>query len=162
MAVLSQGQSLAEVRTAFHMAVLEPKQSAAFHAYVKDLEDPTPIMEAYQAVSEAMLAQVLWNPFSKLSQVIRYDRKMEEVVKADPDNIEIRFLRLAIEYNLPAILGMSTHIDEDVEMIEGNLSSIASMQLDPKFGSYIVWFLRETMLCNEEALTAMEREIQGG
>lgn len=156
----SNAQSIEEIRTAFHGVVLNPDNSRSFHSLLKEVENPTPTIKAYQAVSEAMLAQVVWNPFMKLSQVSKYNKQMEMAITDDADNIEIRFLRLAIEYNLPSFLGMSTHIDEDLDQIIANLSSVSSMNVDLKFGRYIFYFLESTGLCNDSQIAQMKIRFQ--
>ncbi|WP_425392930.1 hypothetical protein [Ekhidna sp.] len=150
-------QNLSEIRAEFHSVVLNPDDSKEFHAFLSSVENPSTTVKAYQAVSEALLAQVLWNPFNKLKQVVKYGNQMEEAVNADPDNIEIRFLRLAIEYNLPAFLGMSSHLEEDVKLIAENLSNVSSMQVNPMFGQYIFHFLEETDLCSKAQLSQMKQ-----
>ena len=149
-------QDLVEVRSKFHSVVLEPENARDFHSYISAIESPSSTVLAYQAVSEAMLAQVIWNPFSKIKQVIKYDKMMTEAVSQAPTNVEIRFLRLAIEYNLPAFLGMSKHLDEDLEQIVSNLSSMEGMQVNQKFGRYIFYFLDSTDLCTQKQLEQMK------
>ena len=152
-------QSINDIRTEFHAVVLNPDQSRSFHNFLKKVDKPNATVKAYRAVSEATLAQVLWNPFSKLSQVRKYDKQMAVAVDEDPDNIEIRFLRLAIEYRLPSFLGMSTHLEEDVNKIVDNLSSVSQMQVNPMFGKYIFYFLKETNLCNTEQIALMKQRF---
>lgn len=153
-------QSIESVRKAFHQAVLKPEVSRDFHSYMRKSQNLSPTLRAYRAVSEAMLAQVLWNPFSKLSQVKKYQREMETAVKENPGSIEIRFLRLAIEYNLPSFLGMSQHIGEDLDMILKNLSSVSSMNLDPGYSQYIYYFLESTSLCSSDQMLAMKQTLE--
>ena len=148
-------QSMSEIRSEFHSAVLNPDETESFYDFIKKIEDPSATIKAYQAVSEAMLAQGMWNPFSKLKQVMKYEKQMTAAIEADPMNIEIRFLRLAIEHNLPSFLGMSKHLDEDVSKIVANLSNISTMQVNPIFGKYIFYFLKETNLCSQEELDRM-------
>ncbi len=162
MATSISAQSLNEIRSEFHAVVLNPDDSRDFHNFLKDIENPTSTVKAYQAVSEALLAQVVWNPFNKLKQVVKYDKQIEAAVEEDPQNIEIRFLRLAIEYNLPSFLGMSTHMEEDVAMIVSDLSSVSEMKVNPMFGQYIFHFLEETNLCSTEQLALMKQSFEGG
>ncbi|MFK7952122.1 MAG: hypothetical protein AB8B73_04700 [Ekhidna sp.] len=149
-------QSLQDARSSFHKAVMKPDASREFHETMESDLDRSATLLAYQAVSEALLAQVIWNPFSKLSQVMKYDRIMQEAVMNDPDNIEIRFLRLAIEVNLPDFLGMSEHIQEDRDMIVQNMSEVRTMNLEKSYGQYIFFFLNEAGLCTEEEIDLME------
>ena len=146
-------------RKAFHKAVMDESESRSFYEYMQSFENSTPTVTAYRAVSEAMLARVLWNPIAKINQVVKYQRQMEKAVAADPDDIEIRFLRLAIEYNLPSFLGMSEHVQEDVDVILINLSSTASLELDPSYGRYIFYFLEQTDLCSSDQILAMRETI---
>ncbi|MEP1035450.1 hypothetical protein [Ekhidna sp.] len=155
-------QSISEIRSEFHAVVLNPNESKDFHNYLKDIENPSSTVKAYQAVSEALLAQVVWNPFSKLKQVVKYDKQMAAAVEEDSQNIEIRFLRLAIEYNLPSFLGMSGHLEEDVDKIVNDLSEVSQMQVNPMFGQYIFHFLAETNLCSAEQLALMKQSFEGG
>lgn len=153
------GQTLNEIRSEFHAVVENPEDSRRFHDYLGKIEKPSSTVKAYQAVSEALLAQVVWNPFNKLAQVMKYDKQMETVISEDPDNVEIRFLRLAIEYNLPSFLGMSTHINDDTQVIIQNMSSISSMQLDKSYGRYVFHFLSQTELCTDEEIYLMQRSL---
>ena len=155
-------QDLSDIRSEFHSVVLNPDDSKEFHSYMAEIKNPSPTIEAYQAVSEALLAQVVWNPFNKLKQVVKYDKQMARAVEQEPQNVEIRFLRLAIEYNLPSFLGMSTHMEEDVKKIVDNLSSFSGMQVNPRFGQYIFHFLEETDLCTSYQLAQMKRSFEQG
>ncbi|GAB4230318.1 MAG: hypothetical protein Tsb0034_02160 [Ekhidna sp.] len=153
-------QSLIEIRKEFHAAVLNSEESKAFHAYIHSVDKTSPTVLAYQAVSEAMLAQVSWNPFTKLSLVFKYDRLINEAVAQDEQNIEIRFLRLAIEYNLPSFLGLSTHMDEDLGLILENMQSVQSMDVDPFYGRYIFYWLEHSDLCTHEQIAAMKETLE--
>ena len=156
---LGHAQPLKEVRSEFHQVVMNPDNSKSFHTFMKGVEPTSTTVKAYQAVSEAVLAQVLWNPFSKLSQVLKYDKQIEMLIKEDPENIEIRFLRLAIEFHLPSFLGMSTHIEEDSQIIVQNMSSITELEIEKSYGEYIFYFLMETELVTQEEIDLMEQTL---
>lgn len=153
-------QTLEEVRLSFHQAVLDPDKSRDFHDYITRFKSENATIKAYQAVSEAMLAQVLWNPFTKLSQVRKYDKQIAMVVGKDPDNIEIRFLRFAIEYNLPRFLGMSDHLEEDKLKILANMKDVSEYSIDDSFWHYILYFMKDTSLCDETQIAQIEQRLQ--
>lgn len=152
-------QSILDIRKQFHDAVMSPDQTKEFRKFLNESELSTPTVNAYRAVSEAMMARIVWNPLSKFKQVLKYADMMEEAVKSDIDNIEIRFLRLSIEYNIPKFLGMSKNMDEDTNMIVRNLSNVQDMNLDPSYGRYILSFLETTKLCTEQEMLAMEQSL---
>lgn len=152
-------QTLQGTREAFLNAVTDSENSRAFHDYLKEAVDVEPTILAYKAVSEAMLAQVLWNPLAKFSQVLKYDKQMEELVAQNAENIEIRFLRLAIEFNLPSFLGMSEHLNEDISAIIAHKQTVSSMQIDPSYERYIFGFLETTGLCSKDQLMVLRTSI---
>ncbi len=155
-----QAQSLSAIRRSFHQAVLDPDNTEAFHSFVDEIKSTNATIKAYQAVSEAMMARVIWNPLSKLSQVRKYNRMMNIAVAEDIENVEIRFLRLAIEYNLPKFLGYSVHLVEDKDLIVSNLSRIDRLKIDSSFGRYILHFLNETGLCDESQIEQMKETLK--
>ena len=158
--LLGNAQSIETIRKEFHKAVLNPEMSEDFHAYMKNCEQSSPRVQAYKAVSEAMLAQVVWNPFTKLSQVRKYREAMTIAVESSPDNIEIRFLRLAIEHNLPPFLGMSEHVNEDLSLILEHVSSEKSISFDPGYTRYICYFLEHSGLCSSDQVLAMRQTFE--
>ncbi len=162
LATFIAAQPLNDVRSKFHSAVLNPDDTESFYNFMGKIENPSTTVQAYQAVSEALLAQVVWNPFKKLSQVMKYEKLMSALIEKDPKNVEIRFLRLAIEYNLPSFLGMSKHLEEDVDQIVMNLSSVSQIQINPMFGKYIFYFLKETDLCTQDELDRMKKSFEQG
>lgn len=156
---VGQEYDLTAVRQAFHQAVLHDEESDSFHEYVGKIANADPTILAYQAVSKAMLARVLWNPFAKYSHVMKYRALMADAIKTDSSNIEIRFLRLSIEYNLPSFLSESQYINEDLKIILENLSSVKKMRVDPGYGRYIFYFLRENGLCTVEEIQKMKKSL---
>lgn len=156
----ANSQSLAEVRKQFHLAVLDPEYSSDFHKFLEEVPLITPTHKAYKASSEAMLAREMWNPFRKYAQVLKYEELITEAIQEDSANIEIRFLRISIEYNLPRFLGKSKHLHEDRDIIVQNLSLASSMDIDPDFCHYIIYFLKDTELCTPEEVKAMEEVLR--
>jgi len=149
----SMGQPLNEIRKRFHQAVLSQDSINDYYQYMRGIENVSPTVLAYRAAAEAMMAQTLWNPLAKLSQVHQYDRMIFQAIDLDMNNLEIRFLRFAIEFHLPRILMMSKHLDEDRDFIVDNLWRCKEMNIDPKFEQYITYFMNETgMLLPEQIM----------
>ncbi len=144
------------VRGMFHAAVLEPDKSSEFHSYIRDHQGEEPTIKAYKAVAEALVAQTLWNPITKYAHVQRYQQEMEKVMQLDGENLEIRFLRFAVEFYLPRFLMMSNHLEEDRDFLVENLASIDSLELDDNFARYIVYFMNETGMVDHGRMSQIE------
>ena len=51
-------------------------------------------------------------------------KAMEAAIKAEPNNTELRFLRLMIQEQAPSLLGYSSKIDEDSKMVIKNFKDL--------------------------------------
>ena len=52
-------------------------------------------------------------------------KKLEAAIKAAPNNVEFRFLRLMIQENAPKIVGYDENIKVDSESVKANLKSLS-------------------------------------
>lgn len=81
---------------------------------------------AYLGALQAIWANHAINPIRKLSTFKEGKRAIEQAVKAEPNNVEIRFLRLSIQKNAPFFLSYNANIKQDEKFIEKNLDKIGS------------------------------------
>lgn len=153
---VAQSNELKSVREAFHKALLDETNIEAFYNLAANVSKSNPTITAYKAVSEALTAKTAWNPFSKIMYLKQFEQKMNAAIMEDPNNLEIRFLRFSVEFNLPTFLGMSQHLSEDMEKIVELGSSILLLNIDPKFKRYILYFLGTTKLFTAEQMTHMK------
>lgn len=63
-------------------------------------------------------------PFEKLTMFKEGGKKLEAAIKAAPNNVEYRFLRLMIQENAPKIVGYDDNIKVDSESVKTNLKSL--------------------------------------
>ncbi|MEM9324935.1 MAG: hypothetical protein AAGA85_04745 [Bacteroidota bacterium] len=157
--LVSLAQPIEEIRKTFHHALLHPEETEAYHDYIQAFEGDHPAIIAYQAIGKVMMAKEHWNPVMKLSYVKQYDALITEAIQIAPDNLEIRFLRFAVEYELPKILMMSDHLLEDRDFIVANMHNAHELDLDPGFTRYISWFMNHTGLLEPDQLTLMETSL---
>jgi hypothetical protein len=88
---------------------------------LRRLESPT--AEGYFALSTMMLAKVHKNPFTKLSYFNKGKKILESTIKSYPDNVELRFLRYAVQAKVPAILLYFNDMEDDKEILDGYLNN---------------------------------------
>ena len=84
------------------------------------LESPT--AEGYFALSTMMLAKVYKNPFTKLSYFNKGKNILESSIKSYPHNVELRFLRYAVQAKVPAILLYFNDMEDDKEVLDEYIS----------------------------------------
>lgn len=101
---------------------------------------PQSLNNAYKAAAQMALAKYKLNPFSKLSEFNEAKKKLNDCVNKDSLNIEIRYIRLAIQEHAPVILNYNNNINQDKKYIIQNIHSLK--QKDPNFFTTIMNYLR--------------------
>ena len=106
---LQKGENSEEVRK-----TLISKSKTAFETTKK------PIYLAFGAVGNFFMAKHAGNPISKYSYFNKGKKMLEEAVKKDPNNVEIRLMRLISQEKTPSFLGYDKNIETDRNFILKN------------------------------------------
>lgn len=88
-----------------------------------------PIYLGYLGGFQAVWANHVGNPFSKLKTFNQGKANIEKAIKEDENNPELRYIRLSIQKNVPAILGYKSMIETDTEFLKLNKDKITSASL---------------------------------
>jgi hypothetical protein len=75
---------------------------------------------------QTIWANHVFNPINKLKTFKEGKINIEKAIKLDPDNVELRFIRLSIQKNAPSFLGYNSNINSDKEFIKSNQKTISS------------------------------------
>ena len=67
-------------------------------------------------------------------------KQLESIIKKYPDNIELHFLRLTIQDNLPSFLGYDDNISEDKNFIKTKIKEVKN---DPDLVERITAYLAQ-------------------
>jgi len=130
-----------------------------FYKSVTSLKEQSPLVQAYQAAAEALIAKHSWNPVSKINYLNNAQKLLEQAVVNDGLNIEIRFLRFYIESSLPGYLGMSKNKVEDKKIIIDNLENLNAMDLGPDIMKYIVNYITSPSVSTAEEIESIKKKI---
>lgn len=118
---LSAGTPVENLREFFFRADNEAGVKA-FGMYAAGLKEQTALINAYRGTAKAMSAGYTDGFLSKIQAFNVGKDMIEASLKADPQNVEIRFLRYCVQANIPGILGYSGNMNEDFEIIYPLLS----------------------------------------
>ncbi len=140
------------LRKSFHQSVLDESKVTEFYNLVSAIEFPSNLEKAYQAAGNAMMAKVTSNPYSKLVYVKKYIELMDEAVLSEGENVEIRFLRIAIDKNVPWIFGREQNVEIDKKVVLDMVAKNAVPSFDPFFKRYILYFLKDEKICNDDEI----------
>lgn len=116
-----KAQSIKELRSVYIQALMDHEKAEQALEKFKSVEEPTANMLAYQGALEAIMTRTTKNVFKKLGHLNDSEASFERAVELAPNDLEVRFMRLAVEHEIPRFLCMSEHIEEDIAFIVKNL-----------------------------------------
>lgn len=90
---------------------------------------PTSVHLVYLGALQTIWANHVIDPFSKLSTFKKGKATIEQAVKIDRDNVEIRFVRLSVQKNCPSFLGYNNNIKEDELFVKEHKEEVSSLSL---------------------------------
>lgn len=118
-------------------------------------ESSSPLLIGYKGAAEMMQAKYAWSPISKVKRFNNGKRLIETAVKKAPDHLEIRFLRLAIQTNLPAFLNYNDEIQNDKKFVLTHLKTTKDKTLKQN----IVKYLSTSKYCTAEEKKQLDLEL---
>lgn len=80
-------------------------------------ESKKPIFEALYAVGNFFMAKHVGNPISKYSYFNKGKKLLENAVKREPKNLEIRFMRYLCQEKTPKFLGYNNDLETDKKFV---------------------------------------------
>lgn len=145
--LFAQDSVMIELRKLFDKATTTSSYLEKAEKYMNDNKDQA-AFAGYRSMLLFLNAQYRFNPYSKLSDFNKGKEKMEAAVALYPNDIETRFLRLAIQEKIPSFLGYNGNKKADKEFLKTHYSSIKDSDLK----SRIKLFFTENKLLTETEL----------
>lgn len=108
-----------------------------------------PLYLGYSGCATMMMAKHVFRPFSKLSYFKEGKIMLEEAIKTDYKNFELRFLRFTAQTNMPSFLGYNDSIEPDKRFMLDSFSQIK----DANLKEYVIPALQKS-----KELTQSEKE----
>ncbi len=87
------------------------------------------LLFGYKACATMMMAQFVFNPFSKLSYFRKGRNMLESAIAEDPGNVELRLLRFCTQLDIPSFLAYKDNIKEDKTILINSLPLIKENDL---------------------------------
>ncbi|PRD57121.1 hypothetical protein C5749_07920 [Sphingobacterium gobiense] len=124
--------------TSFDVSILD-KVRTNYNAFLSDkalcqqtitelekTKDNSVTLLGYLGGLQTIRANHVFSPISKLNTFNKGKNNIEQAIKKDPNNAELRFIRLSVQKNAPSFLGYKSNIKEDTEFIKKNRNQINS------------------------------------
>ena len=138
--------SLSSLRTEYLEALRDYLNAQKVYESFLKVEQPTAKILAYQGALEAIMTKTTWNIFKKMSYLNKSEESFKRAVKLALNDIEIRFMRLAVQYEIPEYLGYSRDMESDRKFIVQNIASFKAQSIPIALWQQIVGFMFRSKL----------------
>jgi len=144
-----------ELRQLYYQAAMSKKSWKQLSKLLSPVDTKSPaVLVCYKGVSEMMEAKYLISPWSKLNSFRSGKRLIEEAVRRDSQNAEIRFLRYSVQTNLPSFLDYKDDMESDKKFLIANAGNIK----DKVLKNNIIQYLCEIKTCTEEEIKRLKND----
>ena len=134
-----------------NLYVLAAEQEKSCEELIKNLEpyneNNHPLYAGYKAAATMLMAKYVFSPFSKLNNFKKGKTLLEKAIDKDQKNIELRFIRYAIQLNVPSFLNYKNAINTDKVFLMGSYTQIKDTQLKNNISAF---FKNDTSLTTQE------------
>ncbi|MFZ4705673.1 MAG: hypothetical protein ACOYMF_06650 [Bacteroidales bacterium] len=138
----SQGVSQSQARALyFSMGSNQSSSLKLFNLMNVEKQSLTPLLLAYRGASSAAAAGQVDGVHAKFSYFKKGKADIDQAVKLDPKDPEIRFLRLATQTNAPGFLLYKGDIKQDKKIVLAGLASLLSNEDDHILALHMAKFL---------------------
>lgn len=121
---------LAQIRNLY---VLAAEQEKSCEELIKNLEpyneNNHPLYAGYKAAATMLMAKYVFSPFSKLNNFKKGKNLLEKAISKDEKNVELRFIRYAIQLNAPSFLNYKEAVKDDKTYLITNYNGLKDTQL---------------------------------
>ncbi|MFY1045154.1 hypothetical protein [Chryseobacterium sp. GP-SGM7] len=115
-----QSSDLEALRNAYSKANSSNEGAKNFIEVADKKSSSDPIITGYKAAAEILEAKVTTEKNKRKSFVKSGATNLENVIKTNPNNIELRLIRMSVQENIPKIVGYSKNLKEDKMFIIDN------------------------------------------
>lgn len=113
LASLFNNPTITEIRKLYPNASKSESNAKEFALKLTDVATDDKTLLAYKGASITMIAKFKKKVSDKISAFKEGSKLIELAVATEPNNIEIRFIRLSVQENVPAIVKYKKNISED-------------------------------------------------
>jgi tetratricopeptide (TPR) repeat protein len=147
--------TLDELRSKYITALRDYLNAPKVYESFLKVEKPDGKILAYQGALEAIMTKTTWNLF-KMSYLNKSEASFNKAIEMAPDDIEIRHMRLAVQFEIPSYLGFSDDMEDDKEFILNNMNNLNSETIPLTLKKQIIDFMHPCEMFTVEQIQKIE------
>jgi len=130
-----------EMRKLYYRSYNEKAAADKLYKETRGYDAKQPLMLGYKAVAGMMMCNYITNPYTKLKYFYAGKGELEKAIKESPADVELRYLRYAVQENVPGVLHYNSNMNEDRGRLVSYLLDDANRQIDPDLYSRIMKYM---------------------
>lgn len=129
---------ITELRNLYRYAKDSKENTEQFYkATLNSNHQKDPVLSAYYGCALTLKASYADSRGDKISFFKKGKKMIEKAIESDPNNIELRMIRLSVQSNAPRITRYYKNMDEDKSFLINNIEKVSS----PKLKEFIKGFM---------------------
>jgi len=155
------GQQLScnDIRLQLEEATLSESTARNLLTSLEEVKDKTALITAFQASANGILCLHVSNPVKRIKIAKEAVRLANSAVEEDNNNLEIRFIRFAIESQIPKVLGMSSHVKTDRQYLLSNFNQTSFQQIPYRSLEEMLLVMEDSNEFTDFELLKMKAEV---
>ncbi len=149
---IKEDSELIKIRNLYENAAIKEEAQVKLNLLLLNIKPESYLLSGYKGANIMIGASYVFNPISKLNKFNKGRKLVEDAIKNEPNNLELRYLRFTLQTNLPRFLGYTNQINRDKIFMINQLGVLKD--LDLRFR--IVTYLLASSWCNESDLKKLE------
>ncbi|UIR56684.1 hypothetical protein LZQ00_02445 [Sphingobacterium sp. SRCM116780] len=134
--VTAQELNLLKIRKEYSLAVKD-EEICENNLNLLRAQAKTSTEKGYLAVYEMVHGKHSVNPFRKMSQFKKGKNLLQSLIKQDPSNVELRFIRWSVQAHAPSILDYHDDISHDKQFMIAHLHELQNTEVIDIIYKYI-------------------------
>ncbi len=144
MSINAPAYNINAVRKLYYDAAKNSNNKESFYEAVTTMPENDALISGYKGIATVLMAECVYNPYSKLSYFTKGKRQLEAAIAKDPSSVELVFLRYCIQTNAPFFLQYNGNIETDKKMLLSRWSSLTDADLKKRIADY----MKDSKFCN--------------
>ncbi|RTY93938.1 hypothetical protein [Flavobacterium sp. GT3R68] len=144
-------QDLPDIREDYFLASKSKENTEKFYLLMSKCEKETGVFQAYKGAAIALKSRYATDAKTKKKLFIEGVKGVELALKNNPNNAEIRLIRLSIQEHTPKILKYKAQINEDKKILLDSFE-----QQTPALKAYIKKYAHQSKVFSEQEKQALK------
>lgn len=134
----SVNDDLGKLRSLYNFASENKTKAKELLTIAESRSVTNTLYQGYLGAGKILMANHATYPLQKWNLFKEGKNILEAAISTDRTNVELRYLRLTIQTNVPEFLGYSSNIDQDKKFLKSEIEQIADKELKQIINNYFI------------------------